>query len=98
MQTSKGSAIIELPEVLDSTTAAPLVVELQNLRGQPLEIGARSVGRVSTLCIQVLLSAATTWLDDNVAFQICAPSEAILEAIRILGLSEDQFAIARNVI
>jgi chemotaxis protein CheX len=88
--------LVTLPEILESTAAAQLASELRSLNGHPVEIDAHAVGRISTLCIQVLLSAAVTWVADCIAFRIFNPSDAFLQAIHLLGLVEEQFAIERN--
>ena len=80
-----------LPEVLDSTAAGPLLADLQKLRGNPVEVAGGSVSRISALCVQVLLSAEKTWKADGVSFNVSSPSDALREALRILGVSDVQF-------
>jgi len=86
-------ANFSLAAILESPAAGPLAAELQNLRGRPLVIAGDAVSRISSLCMQVLLSADLTWKADGISFCIAAPSEALQEAARILGLNDGQLAM-----
>jgi anti-anti-sigma regulatory factor len=88
-----ASASYSLAAVLESTAADSLAGDLQKLRGSPLDIVGEAVSRISTLCIQVLLSTALTWKADGVSLCISRPSGALLEAARILGLTDGQLAM-----
>lgn len=88
---------LSLSPTLESTAAAPLVAELLLLRGQPVTVAADTVSRASTPCMQVLLSAVATWKADGIPFHINGPSEGLLEAARLLGLSEEQLAMDRSI-
>ncbi|WP_420472004.1 MULTISPECIES: STAS domain-containing protein [unclassified Brevundimonas] len=59
------SASVVLPSVLDIRAAGPLQAEILGLRGQPLTVDASGVDRLGGLCLQVLLSARTTWAADG---------------------------------
>jgi len=59
------SASVVLPPVLDIRAAGPLQAEILGLRGQPLTIDASAVERLGGLCLQVLLSARSTWAADG---------------------------------
>lgn len=79
-----------LAEVLDTTAASSLLADLQKLRGNPIEIAGGAVSRISALCVQVLLSAAMTWKADGMSFSINLPSDALREAMRVLGVNVGQ--------
>jgi len=82
----------ELPAVLDSTVATSLLADLLPLRGKPLRVSGEAVNRVSTSCLQVLLSAAATWKADGVPFSITAPSATLLESTRLLSIGNEIIA------
>ena len=85
--------IITLSAELDSTQAAGLLAELRQVKGQPVHINGSHVNRISTLCLQILLSASASWKAERTAFQITEPSEALSAAIAMLGLSNDQISL-----
>ena len=55
-------------------------------RGADLVVDASAVGRINTLCVQILLSAKAAWDADSTRFSIISPSDAFAEALRLLGL------------
>lgn len=75
---------MKLAPVLDYGAAAPLRDALLSLRGQPLAIDASEVERLGALCLQVLLSAKSTWASDKCDFRIVDPSAGFLEAARLM--------------
>jgi len=64
------AAAVVLPAVLDIRAAAPLKAEILGLRGQPLTLDASAVERLGGLCLQVLLSARSTWAADGQALTV----------------------------
>jgi len=74
-----------LPSVLDLKAAGPLRSAILERRGQPLCLDASAVQRLGGLCLQVLISAARTWEDDERSFEITARSEAFAEALGLFG-------------
>jgi chemotaxis protein CheX len=85
-QMGDGSPILVLPEALTLRAASPLAQQLLEMRGRPLVVDASQVEKISTPCLQVLLSAHATWARDNLTFGLFRPSQALLEALRILGI------------
>lgn len=87
----RGTAprMITLPAVLDLAAAAPLADALRATRGGPVSLDASSVERLGGQCLQVLLSAATTWAEEGEAFSVSGPSENFLADLGLLGLSID---------
>ena len=79
---------VTLPAVLDLKVAAPLQAELLAVRGGPVGIDASAVERLGGLCLQVLLSARSTWADDGQ--DLCFPeaSAAFSDQWRAFGAPE----------
>ena len=84
--------IFDLPPVLDSTSASSLASNLIRLRGQPIEISASANSRISTLCIQVLISAAATWKSDGWLFRVSMASASYNLAVEVLGLDQSNLS------
>jgi chemotaxis protein CheX len=78
--------MIHLPESLDIRAAVPLAAELLGARGQNVSIDASNVVKVGAQCVQVLLSARSTWASDGVSLVVTNPSEPLLEALETLGI------------
>jgi chemotaxis protein CheX len=80
-----AGAFLKLSETLDLCAAASLTRELVALRGQDLKIDASDVRRVGGQCLQVLLSATTTWAADGRVLTLSAPSGEFIEGVTLLG-------------
>ena len=76
---------LSLTEVLDLRAATPLSQALLARRGADLEVDASEVTRLGGLCLQVLLSAVSTWAADGRALRVVNPSDAFREGARLLG-------------
>lgn len=81
-------AALRLTEVLDITAARPLAAELLALRGSPLIIDASGVQRLGGLCLQVLLSAQSTWSADGHDFSVTQPSPEFADSVAQFGAPE----------
>jgi chemotaxis protein CheX len=77
---------LQLPEVLDLTFAGPLAESLLALRGSALTIDAARVQRVGAQCVQVIMSAVSTWKADAAALCIINPSPEFRETLSLLGI------------
>jgi chemotaxis protein CheX len=86
MDVDKNDRPYILPAVLDSTAAPRIAQELLHLRGNSLTLDGRQVERVSSQCLQVLLSAALTWNRDNHDFKIEMASDQLVSSIQTLGI------------
>ncbi len=84
---------IALPAVLDLAAAAPLAEALRGARRGPVSLDASLVERLGGQCLQVLLSAATTWAQEGEALSVSCPSENFLADLGLLGLTVDAFNI-----
>jgi chemotaxis protein CheX len=78
--------IVELPQVLDLTAAAPLTEQLLSLRGLDLSLDASHVARLGGQCLQVLLSCAATWKADGAKLEFVGESDAFVEALQQFGI------------
>lgn len=75
---------------LDLTQARPLLEEMiARYRLGEIRIQAAEVYRVSTACVQVLMSAARSASNASVVFSIDNPSEAFLKALCDLGVETE---------
>jgi len=76
---------LTLGDSLDMTAAGPLHKALLARRGQPITLDASQVRRVGGQCLQVLLSAQTTWAADGAAFEITDPSTEFADGLALMG-------------
>ncbi|MBI1622233.1 STAS domain-containing protein [Aquamicrobium zhengzhouense] len=86
---------VTLPTELDIKAASPLANQLLALRGRDVLLNASQIERVGAQCLQVLLSAASTWRTDGSSLAISEPSPAFTDAIEIAGLELSNFT-SRN--
>ena len=84
--------VLKLPEVLDITEATPLAGELLRLRGTELRIDASSVRKLGGQCLQALLCANATAMQDGMHFEILHPSEDFMQSIAAYGLDLSHFS------
>lgn len=85
------TAVLSLAPILDLQAAEPLRAELMVLRGRPLSIDASQVSRLGGLCLQVLISARKTWVEDGQSLSVDEPSEAFTEQLASFGDPELRF-------
>jgi len=79
-----------LPEILDTSAAVPLRIALLDRidRGEPVLLDGSEVTRAGLACLQVLASARATAAEQDVAFRLDQPSEALARMIELAGLAE----------
>jgi chemotaxis protein CheX len=82
------SNTIQLPDSLDMTAAGPLVQSLKDQRGKPLALNASQVRRLGGQCLQVLLSAQSTWAADGQSFEIIEATPEFTDALALMGASQ----------
>jgi chemotaxis protein CheX len=89
MSATTPAVISALPPVLDLAAADALCRTLrEGLALDDLMLDGRAVERVSTPCLQLLLSAAMSASAQGARFRIASPSDALSTAIAELGLGE----------
>ncbi|WP_296600357.1 STAS domain-containing protein [Phenylobacterium sp.] len=76
---------LTLGDSLDMTAAGPLHKELLGRRGKPVTLDASQVRRLGGQCLQVLLSAQSTWAADGADFQIVNPSPEFADGLALMG-------------
>ncbi|MFZ5721172.1 MAG: STAS domain-containing protein [Pseudomonadota bacterium] len=79
---------ITLGESLDMNAAGPLAKSLLERRGQPVTLDASQVRRIGGQCLQVLLSAQSTWAADGADFQITEPSVEFTDGLALMGAAD----------
>jgi chemotaxis protein CheX len=79
-----------LAEVLDLKAAAPLASSLLTHRGHELAIDTSRVRRLGGQCLQILLSAQSTWQADEVSLEFINPSSEFIEALESFGISPEK--------
>jgi chemotaxis protein CheX len=87
------SAIVALPETLDSSSAVSLKEQLLAKRGAPLVVDAGQVRRTGMQAVQVLLSAARTWRSEGQSYAVANASEEFLETLALVGLPREHLLI-----
>lgn len=95
MSIVKSQATMDLPPMLDITAAGPLASDLIGYRGKDLSVNAAQVQRIGAQCLQVLLSAAATWSQDGIEFEVTDASPEFAEALETVGLGMNHLS-ARN--
>jgi chemotaxis protein CheX len=85
-QTQLSAQRLRLPEVLNLTFAGPLAQSFLALRGAELAIDAAFVQRIGAQCVQVIMSAVSTWKVDEVALCVINPSPEFCETFSLLGI------------
>jgi chemotaxis protein CheX len=76
---------VTLVDALDMTAAGPLAKALLQARGKPVALDASNVRRVGGQCLQVLLSAQSTWAADGQPFEIVQPTPEFAEGLALMG-------------
>ena len=84
---------LRLPELLDLSASEQLAASFLEKRGAALTVDASGVRRLSTPCVQVLLSAASTWKADNVTLRMVTPSSELTTTLNQLGISPAEMMI-----
>jgi anti-anti-sigma regulatory factor len=89
MTDSSGITILKLTQNFDLTAIDGFLRELRKARNSAVVIEAADVSRVSTIALQVLLSAWVTWRSEGQDFHIASASPPLVEAASLLGFPPD---------
>ena len=84
-----GLGPLRLPEVLDARAAPGLMQMLCDRRGRDLALDGSLVRRLGGQCLQILLSAESTWRADRRALVIVTPSADLITGLAVLGVGPD---------
>jgi chemotaxis protein CheX len=79
---------VTLGDALDMTAAGPLAKELLAARGKPVALDASNVRRLGGQCLQVLLSAQSTWAADGHPFAIVEATPEFAEGLALMGATQ----------
>jgi len=86
-----ASRTMMLPEILDVVAAGSLAESLLSLRGAYLEIDGSRVQRLGGQCLQILLSALSTWKADEAILEFTHLSFEFVENLALFGVSSALF-------
>ncbi len=91
---NQASVPIHLSPVLDLLAAVPLCEELRTHLGSEdlLELDGSAVERVSTACLQIIVTASITARSQGAALRLVTPSPVLSQAIADLGLDQSLFS------
>jgi chemotaxis protein CheX len=78
-------AKLQLPAILDLKAAAPLAAALLARRGTELFVDAGEVQRLGAQCLQVLLSALASWVEDEQTLVFGNFSQDFTLALKLFG-------------
>ncbi len=87
-----------LDPVLDLKAASPLAQGLLAKRGTDLRIDGSLVERLGGQCLQVLLSARSTWEADGHAFVIERMSAQMEAALELFGIGPAAFQFQKDIV
>lgn len=85
-------ATYELPQTLDTASAAAIRDRLLGVRGRPLILDGSAVQMLGAHCAELLLAARQTWNEDGMPLSVSNTSTQMLMDMEILGLSPADFA------
>ena len=77
---------IRLPRTLDLVAAPALFEMLMSARGRAVCIESSQVERVDSQCLQILLSARSTWRSDGHVLEFRNPSLEFVAGLEFLGV------------
>ncbi|OIR00347.1 hypothetical protein GALL_176000 [mine drainage metagenome] len=84
-----SEAAFNLPAILDLSAAEPLrQTLLERMAEREILLNGAAVDRVSTACLQVLLTAAADCRGKGGRLRLEAPSDALRNAFTTLGLDQ----------
>ncbi len=84
------------PAKLDLAAASPLMVDLRDRTEGPVVVDMSEVRHLGALCLQVLLSAATTATSENREFSLINVSDRVIDQLRVMGLTPEAVSRGRQ--
>jgi chemotaxis protein CheX len=94
---SVNTKSLVLSNILDLKAASPLAESLLSMRGNDLVLDASHVERVGGQCLQVLVSAVSTWHADGVSMDFADPSDAFSDGLAGLGVKLSDLQAASHL-
>jgi chemotaxis protein CheX len=83
---------VVLDQKLDLPAASALLVQLQDRKDQVLTLDFAQVKHLGALCLQVLLSAARSAVDDGRSIEIINVSDRVEEQLKVMGMTPQRIA------
>ncbi len=83
----------ELSANLSGEKTAEFADHLLELRGKNLILDISELERIDTPCVQVLLSAARLWRDDECSITLDGRSEVFEATLGLLGIDQDRIEV-----
>jgi anti-anti-sigma regulatory factor len=96
MQANDIAQVVTLPASLDLAAAAALKEEFLAKRGQKLRVDGADVARVGVPCLQVLLAARQTWVDDQIDWVSGSFSVELVSALNELGVGLGRLGLEKE--
>ena len=83
------TTVITLQERLDFGAAPDLKSEIIGHVGKDLEVDASAVTHMGTLCLQIIIAAASDWKKSGQNFNLISPSDACKTQLSLHGFSSE---------
>lgn len=85
--------VLKLPQTLDVAAVRAVREHLLGRRGTTTTVDASEVERIGALGIELLIAAQRQWQKDERVLQLVGPSDAVMDALRDLGLDPETLDI-----
>ena len=90
-RSDQNGDVLKLEHSLGYAAASDLRGQLLSQRMSNIAIDASDVEHLGAPCLQVLLSAQSTWCEDGFAFEISRMSEAFTQCLQRMGFPPSKF-------
>lgn len=87
---------VHLNPKLDLAAASDLKTTLSDRKDDEVILDFSEVKHIGALCLQVLLSAATTFNAENRRISIVNASERVVDQLRVMGMTPEMIARGRK--
>jgi chemotaxis protein CheX len=85
-----------LPAKLDLAAASPLMVDLRDRTEASVVVDMSEVRYLGALCLQVLLSAATTARSEDRKLTLVNVSDLVVDQLRVMGMNPESVSRGRQ--
>jgi chemotaxis protein CheX len=80
---------VKLAPKLDLSSASDLTATLRALEGKDVVLDMTEVKHLGSLCLQVMLSAATSAVEKGCKFSIVNASDRVIDQMRVMGMTPE---------
>jgi len=77
--------VLKLPAKMNTAAAESLFRDIKTHRGNDLILDASDVQQLGGLCLQILISAEKTWIEDQKLLRFSQVSESLSTCLKRLG-------------